>query len=62
MRNRALFIGCRGNSADRSGHAAAAATRCVKPGGGSGCFSSNTAVRASVPADTIQFAHGTTPK
>src|SRR5581483_6612260 len=38
----------------------AAATRCVKPGGGSGCFSTITAaIAASSPGDTIFVAPGT---
>src|SRR5512143_4148115 len=40
--------------------AAVAATRCVKPGGGSGCFAKiGDAVAASGPGDTILVGHGT---
>jgi len=41
-------------------HSAAATTRCVKPGGGSGCFATiNAAIAASAPGDTIRVEHGT---
>lgn len=60
MRNHALFIGIVASVAFGAGRAAAATTRCVSPGGGSGCFSTiNAAIGASAPGDTIQVAHGT---
>jgi parallel beta-helix repeat protein len=60
MKNRALFIGLVASLGVGTAHAAAAATRCVTPGGGSGCFSSiNAAVAAAAAGDTIQVAHGT---
>jgi parallel beta-helix repeat protein len=41
-------------------HAAVAATRCVKPGGASGCFAKiGDAVAASAPGDTILVGEGT---
>ncbi len=41
-------------------HSAVAATHCVKPGGGSGCFATiGAAVAASAPGDTIRVAEGT---
>jgi pectin methylesterase-like acyl-CoA thioesterase len=43
-----------------AGRPAAAATRCVNPGGKGGCFSSiGAAVAVALPGDTIQVAHGT---
>jgi len=39
---------------------AAAATWCVRPGGGSGCFATITeAVAAAAPGDTVAVSHGT---
>jgi parallel beta-helix repeat protein len=43
-----------------AGQPAAAATRCVNPGGTGGCFASiGAAVTVASPGDTIQVAHGT---
>lgn len=60
MNNRYLSIGIAAAAAIGCAQSTFAATRCVKPGGGAGCYSTITAaVAAAAPGDIIYVEHGT---
>jgi parallel beta-helix repeat protein len=63
MKGYVLRVGMAATLACGISHAAVAATRCVRPGGGSGCFATiGAAVAAAAPGDTILVGAGTYPE